>query len=182
MPDELMWESFFETEEVLKMLGLKAESPDVADLGCGYGTFSIPAARMIKGVVHALDIEPEMIEATRARAQSEQLVNLRPRQCDFISEGTGLTSGSVAYVMLFNILHTEHPLKLLGEAYRILGPGGKTGIIHWRYDSTTPRGPSMTIRPKPEQCREWAVEAGFHIHTEYIELPPYHYGIILEKG
>ena len=80
--------------------------------------------------------------------------------------------------MLFNILHTEEPVKLLNEAFRVLKHGGKVGVIHWKYSETTPRGPSLEIRPKPEQCTNWMIEAGFKIDKGPISLPPFHYGII----
>ncbi len=70
---------------------------------------------------------------------------------DFIFEGSGLKDQSVNYAMLFNILHAEKPEGLLKEAYRILIPEGKLGVIHWNYDSKTPQGPLMAIRPRPEQ-------------------------------
>ena len=82
---------------------------------------------------------------------------------DFLSEGTGLPPASMDYAMLFNILHAEQPERLLRESHRILVPGGLLGIIHWNYDPTTPRGPSMEIRPRPEQCRDWAEQEGFRL-------------------
>jgi hypothetical protein len=83
--------------------------------------------------------------------------------------------------MLFNILHHDKPLELLNEAYKVLRTGGKVGIIHWRTDMETPRGPDMSIRPKPEQCIAWAEKAGFTIFQYPEILVPYHYGLILEK-
>jgi hypothetical protein len=51
------------------------------------------------------------------------------------------------------------------------------------FDASTPRGPSMSIRPKPGQCRAWAEEVGFAaISPADIDLPPYHYGLVLEPG
>ena len=47
MPDESMWTDFFDAETVLRKLGLTSSCGDVVDFGCGYGTFTIPAARMI---------------------------------------------------------------------------------------------------------------------------------------
>ena len=45
-----------------------------------------------------------------------------------------------------------------------------------------PRGPSMDIRPKPEQCREWAERVGLQLAMpDKIDLPPYHYGWAMEK-
>ncbi len=54
--------------------------------------------------------------------------------------------------MLFNILHLEDPMILIKEDKQILNTGGKLGIIHWNYDPETPRGPSMDVRPKAEDC------------------------------
>ncbi|MGE4344567.1 MAG: class I SAM-dependent methyltransferase, partial [Geoalkalibacter sp.] len=60
MPDEDMWDSFFFPTKMLTLLGLDAGTGDVAEFGCGYGTFTLAAARLIRGTVHAFDIEPEM--------------------------------------------------------------------------------------------------------------------------
>jgi hypothetical protein len=67
--------------------------------------------------------------------------------------------------MLFNILHLENPVALFREAHRVLAPGGHVGVIHWNVNSGTPRGPSMAIRPRPEQCRHWAEEARLAIRA-----------------
>jgi ubiquinone/menaquinone biosynthesis C-methylase UbiE len=85
--------------------------------------------------------------------------------------------------MLFNILHAQERMALLLEAWRVLKPHGKLAIIHWNFDGSTPRGPSMSIRPKSGQCRAWAEEAGFAaISPTEIDLPPYHYGLLLERS
>jgi len=181
MPSEETWESFFDPVRTLGLLGLGRHTRHVVDLGCGYGTFTIPAAKCASGIVHAFDIEPTMLDETRRKAESEKLTNVRLYLRDFVTEGTGLPDLSVDYVMLFNILHAEEPLRLLGEAYRILNCGGKLGVMHWNYDPETPRGPSMHIRPRPDDCRRWAEEAGFTITAPHIDLPPYHYGIVAQK-
>ena len=69
---------------------------------------------------------------------------------------------------------------LINEAKRILKESGRLEIIHWNYDSTTPRGPSMDIRPKPEDCIKWAESAGVRGAIRF-DLKPYHYGIVLTK-
>ena len=181
MPEEEMWEGFFNPDKILKILGINKSIVNVADFGCGYGTFSIPAAKIISGKVYALDIEPEMTETTKRKAREDRLDNIKTILRDFMLDGSGLQDKSVDYVMLFNVLYTSgEPEKLLKEAYRILRNGGKIGIIHWNYDSTTPRGPKMEIRPKPEQCIDWATKSGFNIPKKY-DLKPYHYGIVMEK-
>ena len=180
MPEPDMWEKFFNPEKILTALGLNSQINDAAEFGCGYGTFTIPAAKIIKGNIYALDIEPDMIRLTDEEAKKQGLNNIKTIQCDFIAKGSGLADESVGYVMLFNILHLEKPMILINEAKRILREGGKLGIIHWNYDPATPRGPSMDIRPKPEQCIKWAESAGFNGAIKY-DLKPYHYGIVLTK-
>ena len=138
--------------------------------------------RIACGTVHALDIEPVMVAATARRTVNAGLKNVRVEQRDFVADGTGLPDASVDYVMLFNLLHCDQPVALLREGHRVLTAGGRLGVMHWNFDPSTPRGPSMAIRPRPEQCRAWAVEAGFRLHSpERIDLPPYHYGLVLEK-
>ncbi len=181
MPEEKLWASFFDPDSALKELGVSQRTLDLVEFGCGYGTFTIPAARIIGGTVHAFDIELGMVAESMRKAKAAGLTNIHFYLRDFGVEGTGLGDGSVDYVMMFNILHTDKPLVLLRESHRVLAQGGILGIMHWNYDRTTPRGPSMDIRPKPEQCREWAVEAGFQIVNPHVNLPPYHYGVVACK-
>lgn len=178
MPDEKMWEGFFDARRILAQLDFTGSKQDVVEFGCGYGTFTIAAARLTSGTVHVLDIEPAMLRATAARAESLSLTNVHTVQRDFVSDGTGLPEGSVGYAMLFNILHAEEPVGLLREAHRVLQPGGKVGVIHWVYDAATPRGPDLSIRPRPEQCQAWVQRAGFELVIPFVALPPYHYGLV----
>ena len=177
MPVEALWSAFFDPIYVFRQLHLPSEGV-IVDLGCGYGTFAIPAAQMTHGIVYAFDIEEDMIATCREKAESLGLENIIIDQRDFLAEGTGLDDGSVGFVMLFNILHAKHPVRLLRNAHRLLRIGGKAGIIHWNYDSTTPRGPDLSIRPRPKQCINWIKKAGFTIPQPTIDLPPFHYGII----
>jgi len=182
MPDEKMWADFFQPEKILETLGLSSGTGDVVEFGCGYGTFSIPAARVVAGIVYAIDIEADMVAVTDEKARKVGLDNVQTLLRDFVKEGTGLADRSADYVMLFTILHAEHPERLLTEAYRVLAPHGKLAIIHWNHDAKTPRGPSMEIRPRPDQCQGWAEAAGFQLLSPgLIDLPPYHYGLVLER-
>jgi ubiquinone/menaquinone biosynthesis C-methylase UbiE len=181
MPDEEWWNSFFDPETILNELGLDEHCRSAVDMGCGYGTFSIPAARRITGPVYAIDIDPKMIAICQAKAEEAGLQNIICQQRDFIAQGIGLPDQSAEFVMLFNILHAETPVDLLREAYRILVSSGKVGVIHWNYDPSTPRGPTIEIRPRPEQCQEWIKTAGFQLTRPLIQFPPYHYGMVGKK-
>jgi hypothetical protein len=84
--------------------------------------------------------------------------------------------------MLFNILHVENPVSLLRETYRAPRPGSLAGIIHWKHDPKTPRGPSIEIRPTLEQCRQWAEAAGLEfVREESLCCCSWHYGLVMRK-
>ena len=152
------------------------------EFGCGYGTFTIPAAKILKGKLYALDIDPAMLQITQEKAHAAGLYNVITLERDFLAQGTGLEDNQVGFAMLFNILHVENPVALLKEAARVLKPGGKVAIIHWRTDVETPRGPSMPIRPTALQCRSWGEQAGLEfIRNESLCCCSWHWGMVMHK-
>lgn len=154
----------------------------MVEFGCGYGLFTVPAAQAVTGTVFALDIEPELVAETNRRATAAGLPNIVAAVRDFVADGCGRPDGSVGYAMLFNILHIENPVGLLREAHRALTPGGLAGVIHWRNDLPTPRGPSPDIRPTAEQCREWAEEAGFEfVGYKSLGCCSWHWGLLMRR-
>lgn len=177
MPEQVLWESFFEPIEILELLSLPVAG-DIVDFGCGYGTFTLTAATLTRGTVYGIDIDPEMVRTTARGAQEAGLNNVRAVERNFVTRGAGLPAGSCSYAMLFNILHTEDALGLLQEAHDVLCPGGRVAVIHWVPDSDTPRGPPLEIRPTPQQCQQWLLAAGFELASPVVQLPPYHYGLV----
>ena len=178
MPPEDYWESFFNVDLILSKLQFNKKIKDAVEFGSGYGTFSIPASKIIKGNLFAFDIDDSMIKILNRKISDKKIKNIKVIQKDFVTEGTGLKEKSIDFAMIFNILHAEEPLKLLNESYRILKPGGKAGVIHWIYSSKTPRGPSLEIRPTEEKCIKWLSKTGFEILVKPVSLPPYHYGVV----
>jgi SAM-dependent methyltransferase len=181
MPAAEQWESYFDAAGILEALGCCHLSGDVIEFGCGYGTFTIPAAQRISGTLYALDIDPYMVKATATRVSQAGLNNVIVEQRDFVTQGCGRESRSASLVLLFNILHIEDPVGLLKEAQRVLRSGGLVGVIHWNYDARTPRGPPLDIRPQPEQCRAWGEQAGLRwVRGEDLPGSPWHWGMVLE--
>ena len=182
MPVVEQWESYFDAAGVLDSFGFGRLSGDAIEFGCGYGTFTVVAARRIQGTLFALDIDPLMVAATAARVLQADLKNVVVEQRDFVTQGCGRNPLSASLVLLFNILHIEDPVGLLKEAHRVLRVGGQVAIIHWNHDVRTPRGPPLNIRPRPEQCRAWGEEAGLRwVRDERLPGSPWHWGMLLEK-
>jgi len=171
MPEEAYWESLFDVPVVLARLGIDQRLGDVVELGCGYGTFSIPVARSIRRTLYTFDVDPAMVSRTTERARG---LNVVCQVRDVMERGFGVTGADAA--LLFNILHCEEPVALLGLAADAVRPGGLVFVIHWRYGDT-PRGPGLDIRPRPEQIAAWARDTGrLQADGDVIELPPWHYG------
>ena len=180
MPDERLWEALFDVALILERMGIDASLADLAELGCGYGTFSIPVAKRISGTLHTYDVDEHMVGRTRERAAREELTNVVAEQRDVLAHGFDLPNASQDGCLLFNILHHEDPVAMLSAAAEIVRPGGRLFVIHWRHDAGTPRGPDLTIRPRPEQILGWATLTGrLRPANEVVDLPPWHFGLVL---
>jgi SAM-dependent methyltransferase len=167
---------------MVERLGCTGPCGDVVEFGCGYGTFTLPAARAVTGRVFALDIEPELVAATARKAREAGLGNVTAVVRDFLADGSGLPDASAGYAMLFNILHVEDPVGLLREAHRVLQPGRPAGVVHWRRDVPTPRGPSLAVRPTADQCRAWGEQAGLEfVRAEELCCCSWHWGLVLRR-
>src|SRR5688572_6223040 len=175
MPAQTQWEALFDVELIHNRFGLTGE---VAELGCGYGTFTLPLARRTSGTVHAIDIDPAMVDTVRRRALAQHITNVRAQVRDVTTEGFGLAEFSCDACLIFNILHGESPVELIRQARRILRPEGALAVIHWRSDIATPRGPTPDIRPTAPMTVKWAEEAGgLELLDGPFLLPPWHYGL-----
>lgn len=183
MPEEAYWETLLDAPLILDRLGVDARLRNVVEFGCGYGTFTVPVARRISGMLTTFDIDQAMIERTQQRAAAAGASNIRYVVRDVFAQGFGGEAETSDACLLFNILHCEEPAKLLAEAARVVRTGGAVLAIHWRCDPATPRGPSMDIRPAPERIVEWAEETGLlGLDGATIDLPPWHYGLRLRRS
>ena len=174
MPDEAYWETLFDIPLVLARMGIDGTLGDVVELGCGYGTFSIPVVSAIRGTLHTFDVDPTMVARTIERGADLPVGKLDCQLRDVMAEGFGVTSADA--VLVFNQLHCEEPVALLHQTAEAVRPGGHVLVIHWGYGDT-PRGPSLDIRPRPEEIAAWAHETGRLVPVgNAIDLPPWHYG------
>lgn len=181
MPVESQWNDFFDVDLILNKLQIDSNVKDLVEVGCGYGTFTIPVSKRISGSLYAFDIESEMIEIVDDKLFKSKADNVIIELRDILTQTTGLADNTIDYVMLFNILHHDTPIDFLNESYRILRSGGKIGIIHWRSDILTPRGPDLSIRPKPEYILGLIDDDRFKVDIEPHIIEPFHYGLLISK-
>ena len=120
--------------KVLERIGIR-RGQIVLDFGCGSGTYTIPAAKIVgeQGRVYALDKDKEDLDELMQKAESAGLRNI-DRMDTAGSTQIALANDSVDVVLLFDILHCYYfsswheRQKLLTEIYRILKPNGLLSV------------------------------------------------------
>ena len=118
--------------QIDRVMDLLAIGPGktVADIGAGSGFFTTLAARRVKdsGCVYAVDVNPEAIRYIEARAQKEQLHNVKTilgREDDPL-----LPANQLDAVLLLKTYHeVAKPVALLRNLRAALRPGARVGII-----------------------------------------------------
>lgn len=182
MPEEVYWESLFDVDLILNRLEIDERLKDVIELGCGYGTFTVPTAKRIGGTLNTCDVDQRMVERTQHRCAEAGVGSVICGVRDVASDGFGVAPSSQDGCLLFNVLHCENPIEILAESARRVRAGGKVFVIHWCHDPATPRGPSLSIRPRPDQILTWAQATGaLQRDSMVLELPPWHWGLRIRK-
>src|SRR6202453_1604795 len=99
----------------------------IADLGAGEGAFSLLLAERAQQVI-AVDNSDKMVELGSALALKQGVTSLEYRKGDL--EAVPIADGSVDLALFSQSLHHAlHPARAVGEAWRILKPGGRIAIL-----------------------------------------------------
>lgn len=181
MPKEGEWKRYFPHQKTtLRTLGLKRRMI-FTDLGCGFGTFTIPAAEIVgpRGTVYAVDLDPLMIDRVLAKSRSKKLKNVRTIVGDITSLESivSLPRHRVDFVLLSNVIHgTKNKVALLKSvSTTILSKNGRIAVLNWNL-AKTPRGPPMKMRSTPDQIISYLKRAGYVV-PQVVRVLPFHYAV-----
>ncbi len=186
MPDADWWQALWpDPAKVLVEMGVEPGMV-VVDLCCGDGLFTAPLAR-IADRVYAIDIDPAMLDRARARVAAAGAGNCEFIVADAMTVDT-VVPEPVDYVFLAYTFHGV--LDQLGLARAVaasLKPEGQFGIVNWHrrpLEETVvlaqPRGPKTEMRIEADDVMAIVEPAGLLVYRT-VELPPYHYGIVLQR-
>lgn len=148
-------------EKLLRKLGVRA-GDTVADIGCGPGFFTLPAAEIAgeRGVVLAADIQGEMLTTVRSRAAEQGLTNVRVLKTS--ESEIPLPEGSCDFVLLAFVLdEVDQRSTFLHRAARAMKPTGKLAVLEW--DRVESEGPPLADRISREELVEDAHAAGLNV-------------------
>ena len=186
MPDARWWQALWpDPVKVLVVMGVEPGTVAV-DLCCGDGLFT-PALAGIAGRVYATDIDPDLLDRTRARVAAAGGTNCRFVVADAMRVDA-VVPEPVDYVFLANTFHgVPDQLRLARAVTAILKPCGQFGIVNWhrrpREETVVlgwPRGPKTEMRMEARDVTAVVEPTGLVLNRT-VELPPYHYGAIFRR-
>ncbi len=149
-------------DHLLRELGLE-EGHVMADIGCGPGFFTLPAARIVgpEGRVFAADIQGEMLSTVKSRATEEGRSNVRVVKTS--DTEIPLPAESFDFVLMAFVLHeVPQRARFLHRAARLLKRGGRLAILEWE-KKETPHGPPLEDRVVPDELAADAEAAGLKV-------------------
>ena len=187
MPNPDWWQALWpDPSKIIVEMGLE---PGVVaiDLCCGDGLFTVPLARIAKRV-YAIDIDPVMLNRARSRVAEPRADNCKFAVADAMAVDA-IVPEPVDYVFLANTFHgVPDQLGLARAVAAVLKPKGLLGIINWRRrprEETVvlgqSRGPKTEMRIEANDVAAIVQPAGLLLNR-ILELPPYHYGVVFQKG
>jgi ArsR family transcriptional regulator len=113
-----------------RALGMLLPPLDVADLGCGEGYLTVETARWAKHVT-AVDRSSGVLTRAKALAARKRCSNITWKKGEL--EQVPIDTASMDVALLSQALHhAADPAESLGEAARILKPGGRLLILDLR--------------------------------------------------
>jgi len=146
----------------------------VADFGAGSGYYTERLARAVgpKGRVLAVDLQPEMLQMVRARANRLGLTNIELVRST--PDDPRLPAGVVDLILMVDVYHElAAPQRVLRAMKTALSPRGGIAILEFRKED-----PKVPIRAEHKMSVEQAVQEfgaeGFELDRRVESLPWQH--------
>lgn len=175
--------TFSNPEENIKALGIH-EGMNIADLGAGTGSYTIPLAEKVGGTgrVYAVEVQKEFLANIKNAAAARGLHNVEVLWGDIErAGGTKIKDGAVDVVVVANVLfQAEDKAGLVREARRILKTGGKLFLVDWS-DSFKNLGPTPNMVVTKAAARMLLEAEGFVLKNE-VPVGEHHYGLIMLRS
>ncbi|MEP6701891.1 MAG: class I SAM-dependent methyltransferase, partial [Betaproteobacteria bacterium] len=105
----------------------------VADIGAGTGYVARRMAKLVgpKGVVDAVDVQPEMIRILKKLATQYKLPQIRPTLGAV--DDVKLAPASIDVAIMVDVYHElERPYEVLASIVHALKPGGRVVFVEYR--------------------------------------------------
>ena len=167
--DAVRHDLFGDRSPLVGMLALVDPDAVVADLGCGTGSLTAALAPFVRRVI-AVDASASMLAAARVRLNGVANVEIRQGELESVPIDAGRVD---AAIMSLVVHYIAEPATALGEAARVVRPGGRLVVVdmmpHEREEYRQQMG-HVWQGFSAEQMTEWLSAAGFE-RVRYTSLP-----------
>jgi SAM-dependent methyltransferase len=161
-----------ETAQLIANMDIQSENV-IADIGAGSGYHVFKMAPLaIEGLVYAVDIQPEMLEAIEEKNEVEGLNNIR--LIEGSEKAVNLPKNSIDKVLMVDVYHEfSYPQEMLESIHQALKSDGKVFLIEYRKEE--PHIPIKEIHKMTEVQAIKEFEAnGFELIENINNLPWQH--------
>lgn len=162
----------------IQALGLP-ENAVIADIGAGSGYYAFRIAPAVPaGKVIAVDIQPEMLDFLRKRANELSITHVEPHLGAI--DDLKLPPDSLDAALMVDAYHEfSHPAEMLASLKLALKKGGRIFLLEFRAED--PRVPIKPLHKMTEaQARLELEDAGFRFVSNRRHLPWQHF-LVFEK-
>jgi ubiquinone/menaquinone biosynthesis C-methylase UbiE len=146
----------------------------VCDMGCGNGFYTLKMADMVgqNGTVLAVDIQAEMLRLLQARADEQQVKNVKPILSTLVDPK--LPKEKVDLILCVDVYHEfSHPQQMLKGMRDSLSPTGVIALAEYREED-----PEVPIKPLHKMSKEQILKEysanGLTLVREFDGLPWQH--------
>ena len=174
----LVRESRDREEEPAKLIASLKLRPEmtVCDMGAGNGFYAIRVARMLDpqkgGKVLAVDIQPQMLELLRKRAEAAKIKHVERILGTLIDPK--LPEKSCDLILCVDVYHEfSHPEQMLAAMRKALKPDGRLVLVEFRLEDPDVPIKLLHKMSKAQIMKELPAN-GFKLVREYDDMPWQH--------
>ncbi|MGB6150421.1 MAG: class I SAM-dependent methyltransferase [Pricia sp.] len=171
-----------EEENTSKLLRNMAIEPGdtIADIGAGSGYHVFKMAPMAnEGVVYAVDIQDEMLEALRAKKEAGTSKNVAIVKGS--EKSINLPENSVDKVLMVDVYHEfNFPIAMIASVKKALRPDGKFYLIEYRGEDESVPIKQLHKMTEAQAVREMEA-AGMRLEKNIGNLPWQHCMVFVKK-
>ncbi|HET8859677.1 class I SAM-dependent methyltransferase [Marivirga sp.] len=168
------------TSKLLKNMNIQSEDV-IADIGAGSGYHVFKMAPIAKdGLVYAVDIQEEMLQAIREKNEKEGIENIKTIKGT--EKSVNLPTNSVDKVLMVDVYHEfSFPIEMIASIKEALKPDGEIYLIEYRAEDK-----NVPIKKLHKMSEEQAIKemkaSDFRLKENIDNLPWQHCMVFVKEN
>lgn len=168
-----------DVSKLIKNMGINSNDI-IADIGAGSGYHAFKMATLAeKGLIYAVDIQPEMLDAIEKKKRSTKILNIETILGS--EKSINLPKNSVDKILMVDVYHEfSYPIEMIESIKNALKPEGQLFLIEYRGEDSAV--PIKKIHKMTEKQSVLEMEAAGLKLKENIDNLPWQHCMVFEKN